>query len=196
MSEGTIEYPADSRIELSPFTFPHSPSRIFTGSKHTSLLTLDLRTGQQIDCFSSSGDLSQSRIPNCVCGVDELDDLENQSRSTTDIIFIGRSDFRLTIHSSASSSSSLANAETSSTDGRRTSQEIMYSTYTPNSYDRPLAEHWLRMGREAAVDDDGLPVKRMRVELKEDGKAIGVEEGKGSKWATNLGSIGCVLLYI
>ena len=41
-------------IDLSPFTFPQSPSRIFTGSKQTSLLTLDLRTGEQVDYFTSA----------------------------------------------------------------------------------------------------------------------------------------------
>ncbi|OCF71965.1 IRE protein kinase [Kwoniella mangroviensis CBS 8886] len=184
-------------IELSPFTFPHSPSRIFTGSKHTSLLTLDLRTGQQLDCFNSFG-TNQSH---CVCENEELlDDLEGKSRSNRDLLFVGRTDYKLTIHSPpiASSYGGLSPSTSTSTiyqnaaEAKRNAgaQEITYSTYTPNSYDRPLADYWVKNGlAEQGWGDEGGE-KRTRVELAYDGDAVGVENGNGVKWVTRLNSIG------
>ena len=42
-----------SRIDLSPFTFPQSPSHVFIGSKSTSLLGIDLQTGQSVGSFGT-----------------------------------------------------------------------------------------------------------------------------------------------
>lgn len=173
-----------TRIELSPFTFPHSPTRIFTGSKHTSLLTVDLRTGQQLDCFSSLS-ANTSDPDNCVCESDQLlDDMDGRARSNADILFVGRTDYRLTIHSPAPTSIS--------TDDRRSSvQEITYSTYTPNSFDKPLAEFWSKFGSsQKQWSDDGQETKSTRIELRHDGVAVGVESGGDVKWMTKLGSIG------
>ena len=70
-------------------------------------------------------------------------------------------------------------------------QEIVYSTYTPNSYDRPLADHWAKMGVvEQLWDVEGQVAKKMRVELGHDGVAVGIEPGGGVRWITKLGSIG------
>lgn len=71
-------------------------------------------------------------------------------------------------------------------------QEIMYSTYTPNSYDRPLADFWAKMGNENVFEEDGSLAKRLRVELGHDGVAVGLEHGGGVKWVTKLGSVGYV----
>lgn len=177
------------RIELSPFTFPHSPSRIFTGSKSSSLLTIDLRTGQQLDCFSSlsynSSDYSQ-----CVCANENLlDDLERRTRSNRDVLFVGRTDYRLTIHTPPGTGVSGVTIGDRPKSGGGV-QEIMYSTYTPNSFDRPLAEFWAKMGKEELYEEDGTLAKRLRVELGHDGVAVGVEQGGGVKWVTKLGNVG------
>jgi len=184
-------------IEMSPFTFPHSPSRTFTGSKHTSLLTIDLRTGQQITCFSS---LHNSSVmdEDCLCDDGELlDDLEGKARSNKDILFIGRSDYRLTIHSppSFASAGALATSSSGEAGSRKVSgvQEITYSTYTPNSYDKALADYWAKSGAtETMWETDGSAAKRTRVELGHDGIAVGVEQGGVVKWNQNLGSVGLV----
>ncbi|WWC69578.1 uncharacterized protein I206_103521 [Kwoniella pini CBS 10737] len=187
-------------IELSPFTFPHSPSRIFTGSKHTSLLTLDLRTGQQLDCFNSFG----TNNSQCVCeNEDPLDDLEGSNRSNRDLLFVGRTDYRLTIHSPPVASVGLSPSTATSTvyqnviEAKRNAgaQEITYSTYTPNSYDRPLAEYWAKNGlADQGWNDPGA--KKTRVELAYDGDAVGVENASGVKWVTRLDSIGIAVYDI
>lgn len=180
------------RIELSPFTFPHSPSRIFTGSKQSSLLTVDLRNGQQLNCFSSFA--SNRSAEECICETDELlDDMDSRSRSNRDVLFVGRTDYRLTIHIPPGESPT-TEFETAGTSSRKQSnaQEIAYSTYTPNSFDKPLADLWATMGQSELYEDDGSVVKRMRVELRHDGAAIGVEQGTGARWSALLGSPGSV----
>jgi hypothetical protein len=184
-------------IELSPFTFPRSPSRIFTGSKHTSLISIDLRTGQQLDCFSSSpftSNLSSAANPqDCTCDTtdDLLDDLEGRSRSARDTLFIGRTDYRLSIHTP-----SVLSADPTGVSRRSGVQEIAYSTYTPNSFDKPLAEFWAKTGAgQATWGSDRSLGKKMRVELRYDGAAVGVKEGLVG-WTVRLGSIGYVQVTI
>lgn len=178
-----------ARIELSPFTFPHSPSRIFTGSKQSSLLTIDLRNGQQLNCFSS---LAANRSgDDCVCENEQLlDDMDSRSRSNRDVLFIGRTDYRLTIHTPPGADVELGGLTIGERRKQGGVQEIVYSTYTPNSFDRPLAELWSKMGQTDLVEEDGSLVKRMRVELGHDNIAIGVEQGSGYRWSAPLGAAG------
>lgn len=189
------------RIELSPFTFPHSPSRIFTGSKHTSLISIDLRTGQQVDCFSSLAS-NRSAAEQCICENEQLlDDMDGRSRSNRDTLFVGRTDYRLTIHSpSGSSAAFMPSSSGSVNEDLRTGsgiQEITYSTYTPNTFDKPLADYWAKAGAAQDMwEDDGTIAKRMRVELGHDGKAVGVEQGGGVKWVNPLGSVGIAVYDI
>jgi serine/threonine-protein kinase/endoribonuclease IRE1 len=188
----------ENSIELSPFTFPQSPSRIFTGSKHTSLLTLDLRTGQQLDTFGSRGhshalNFSQFEEEGMCEDDDLLDDLEAQSRAQEDVLFVGRSDYRLTIHNPSSQSGVLPSSSTPTGQlaARKSGvQEISYSTYTPNTYDRPLADFWSKVSSENIWTEEAE--KKIRVELGHDGVAMGIEEGGRFSWATNLGSVGYV----
>lgn len=125
-----------------------------------------------------------------------LDDLEGKGRSNKDLLFVGRTDYRLTIHSPPSSSSGLDAPSTATgragPERRGTgAQEISYSTYTPNTYDRPLAEHWAKAGlAEQLWEEDGTKSRRTRVELGHDGAAVGVEQGGGVKWVIGLGSVG------
>lgn len=169
------------RIDLSPFTFPQSPNRIFTGSKHTSLITIDLRTGQQLDCFSTPNPYAKLSKAG-ICESDPLDDLEG--RPSREILFVGRTDYSLMITTPPTtvdyySATATASAKTKSV------QEITYSTYTPNSYDRPLAQYWARTGAQNWGDG-----QRIRVELGTGGEAYGVQEGLGQKWYSNLDSVG------
>ena len=181
------------RINISPFTFRESPSRIFTGSKQTSLLALDLRTGEQLDFFSSHN-TNLSRAP--VCENDQLlDEMDRSARSNRDTLFVGRTDYRLVIHSKPHHTESPVSQFSLS--GRQGSneaegvQEIVYSTYTPNSYDKPLAEYWAKVGAEQRLwEEDGSELKRIRVELKHDGVAVGVESGRGMRWVSQLDSVG------
>lgn len=106
---------------------------------------------------------------------------------------MGRTDYRLTIHSPPTGDAVRSSADIAGNDNRKQSglQEIVYSTYTPNSFDRPLAEFWTKVGSSAPiVDEDGSESKRTRVELAYDGEAVGVEEGGDVRWITPLGSVG------
>jgi serine/threonine-protein kinase/endoribonuclease IRE1 len=165
------------------------------------LLTLDLRTGQQLNCFSSLNRNSSNAEDDCVCENENeqlLDDLEGKGRANRDMLFVGRTDYRLTIHSPPSSSPAFS-PSTLITSGRFGvgekrgvgGQEIVYSTYTPNSYNRPLADYWAKVGvAEQMWKNDGTVAKRTRVELGHDGVAVGVEQGGGVRWITKLGSVG------
>lgn len=182
---------------MSPFTFPHSPSRTFTGSKHTSLLTIDLRTGNQISCFSSLKNASVLE-DDCMCDdTDILDDLEGKSRSASDVLFVGRTDYRLTIHTPPSlTSNAVVTTQSGEVGSKKSSgvQEITYSTYTPNSYDRALADYWTKLGStQTTWSENGKVIKRGRVELGHDGYdgiAVGVEEGGDVRWTKHLGNVG------
>jgi len=88
---------------------------------------------------------------------------------------------------SSKSSSSVSAAAGSSTPS---TQDIAYSTYTPNSYDKPLAEYWAKAGSAIQTQDESDEDKRVRVEFMHDGIAVGVEQGGGVKWKRDLGSIG------
>jgi len=149
-------------------------------------MTIDLRTGQQLDCFST---LSENNTQTCVCEADRLlDDMEGHARQNSDILFVGRTDYRLVIHSPPSSSVYAASTGAAHISGRSAGlQEISYSTYTPNTFDKPVAEHWLKASQ--ALEDSG-DASTTRIELGHDGIAVGVAQGGGVKWMRDLGSIG------
>lgn len=149
-----------------------------TGSKGTSLLTLDLRTGKPIDCFSSRNPQQRGALADAaMCESDPLDDLEG--RPMDSILYVGRTDYTLTITTPPNDSTPTASNKSMSV------QEITYSTYTPNSYDRALASYWARIGAQNWGDG-----KRIRVELGFNGEALGVQERVGRKWIGKLPSVG------
>lgn len=187
------------RIELSPFTFPQSPSQVFTGRKQTSLLTLDLRTGEQLDCYSSSWNDSLRNDPVRVCpNAQLLDELEGQGRSNRDVLFVGRTDFRLQIHNpSAAPFLFSSSAISPQVENRRPgSQEISYSTYTPNSFDKPLAEYWAKAGVVNTWGSESTSGGRTRIELGFDGMMVGVQEGGHVVWQEQLDSVGIAVYDI
>lgn len=161
------------------------------------MLTIDLRTGNQLDCFSSFASNLSQLADDCSCDAD-LDGLEGKSRSPGDLLFVGRNDYRLTIHSPRVSAYSTSSAtSTPAVLGPHGVQEITYSTYIPNSYDKPLADYWSQAGHaRRSWEENGEEAKKLRVELGHDGVAVGVEEGGGVKWITKLGSIGCALRHL
>lgn len=150
---------------------------MFTGKKETSILTLDIKTGQQIDCYSSHTPLAG------ICERDPLDDLESKARHAEDLLFVGRTDYTLMIRNLASTDESLTAALTAQTNSV---QRITYSTYVPNTNDRALANFWERTGGKSWTSSQ----KRTRVELGPKGIALGIEEGVGMKWNKPLDAVG------
>ncbi|ODO11569.1 hypothetical protein I350_00350 [Cryptococcus amylolentus CBS 6273] len=182
-------------IALSPFAFPDAPTQIFTGSKQTSLMSINLLTGEQVDCFPSAA-LNLSHHSAAVCENDELDDLERANAlPVRDTLFVGRTDYRLTIHSPTPSAQGLSTYtstvySSSEKKGGPGVQEIKYSTYTPNSYNRPLADTWLKASVDHQSWGPDREEPRTRVELGFDGKALGVKPGAGIVWNKELGNVG------
>lgn len=132
-----------------------------------------------------------------MCESDQLlDDMDARARRDSDILMVGRTDYRLTIHSPGSGSYSPSSTLPTS-DRPAGVQEIIYSTYTPNSFDRPLADFWSKAGASHRfVEEDGQEVKIRRVELAHNGVAVGVEQGGGVKWTQDLGNIGWVGIVV
>ncbi|KIR32368.1 IRE protein kinase [Cryptococcus deuterogattii MMRL2647] len=153
-------------------------------------MSVDLRTGEQVDCFSPTANLSHYD-GSSVC--DDLDDLERGGSSRRDTLFIGRTDYRLTIHSPSSSQGLSTYTSTAYSSEKKSTpaiQEISYSTYTPNAYNRPLAESWIKAGvaHQSWGPDNEEP--RIRIELGFNGKALGVKPGGGLIWNRELEHIG------
>ena len=80
-------------IDLSPFHFPQDPAHIFIGSKTTSLIGLDLQTGQNVGTFGTN-----RSTPLGVCkpdgeGLQGVDDEECESDiddRPEDLLYIGQ----------------------------------------------------------------------------------------------------------
>lgn len=154
---------------------------IFTGVKQTSLLTLDLRTGQQLDHFTATP-FDNASAPG-VCENDLLDDLEGAGRSHRDTLFVGRTDYTLKITTQTTNVDLFSPTATVAAAKNRQETVITYSTYTPNGYNKALAEQW---AKNAAKNVEAHP--RIHVELGFNGEAIGIRNGK--VWATKLDSVG------
>lgn len=151
-----------------------------TGAKHTSLLTLDLRTGKPIDCYSSRNPQQRRKMADAaMCESDPLDELEG--RPMDSILYVGRTDYTLTITTPPTEGPSPEGTFNKS----MSVQEITYSTYTPNSYDRALAAYWARTGAQNWGQGS-----RIRAELGFRGEALGLQEGLGHKWTVKLPSVG------
>lgn len=118
-------------VELSPFSFPGDASRVFVGHKSTTLVELDVRSGKIGAVFggsqSSGGvwcspdDKEESKDQNC----------GDENDRSKEWAYMGRTDYTLTIHLR----------------GRPAlSQTLHFSTFSPNSADRDIAELWLSRG--------------------------------------------------
>lgn len=170
-------------IDLSPFTFPHEASHIFMGSKSSSLLAIDLQTGERVSDFAHDAncDFTSNEAwasPECES------DIELRPE---DKLFIGRTEFQLSVHSHQLG----------------LIQQLRHVQLVPNAVHRDLAEHWKQSGQlrgEVIVrNQEGgryqgtlKPTEyenRWRVEMMHDGTIIGFEQEKGMKWHLNLGSL-------
>ncbi|KZT22306.1 kinase-like protein [Neolentinus lepideus HHB14362 ss-1] len=116
-------------VDMSPFSFSGEDGKIFVGKKETSLLLIELETGRikatlnsecPWDPFST-GSVSDS-------GEIDLDELEEEATrnhmSVPTEVFIGRTDYHLSIYTRPSSPSS-----------KPIVQNLSFSTYGPNNQD-------------------------------------------------------------
>ncbi|TFK53124.1 hypothetical protein OE88DRAFT_1656990 [Heliocybe sulcata] len=116
-------------VDMSPFSFSGEEGKMFVGKKETSLLLLELETGKikatlNAECpwdpFSSGSATDNGEI--------DLDELEEEAMhsdmSVPTEVFIGRTDYHLSIYTRPSSPSS-----------KPTVQNLSFSTYGPNNQD-------------------------------------------------------------
>lgn len=115
-------------VDLSPFSFGEADDRVFVGSKKTSILLLELETGRVKAALDAEcpWDVWHDFAEQDVMDID-LDELEGikPSRLYPSEIFIGRTDYRVSIMTRPSSPSSQPPPV----------QHLSFSTYGPNNQD-------------------------------------------------------------
>ncbi|MCO5565342.1 hypothetical protein L7F22_019015 [Adiantum nelumboides] len=118
-------------VELSPFSFPGDASRVFVGHKSTSLVELDVRSGKIGAVFGGSQSSGGVWCSSDEKGESEDANCGDESDRSKEWAYMGRTDYTLTIHLR----------------GRPAlSQTLLFSTFSPNSADRDIAELWLSRG--------------------------------------------------
>lgn len=137
-------------VELSPFSFAGDDSRVFVGQKQTTLVELNIQTGELGAIFggrqagvwrgaqnhdldpnpmapSRSGEQSTTFADAESCFDDEPTLSGSSSKSTSQLAYIGRTDYTLNIHSRSSPEAL---------------QTLHFSTFAPNAGDRDVQILW------------------------------------------------------
>lgn len=132
-------------VELSPFSFAGDDTRVFVGQKQTTLVELNIQTGELgavfggrqagIWCGAQAHDLDPLPATNKASGfvdpescIDDEPTLSgSSSKSTSQLAYIGRTDYTLNIHSRSSPEAL---------------QTLHFSTFAPNAGDRDVQILW------------------------------------------------------
>ncbi|SPO28568.1 related to IRE1 - protein kinase [Ustilago trichophora] len=138
-------------VELSPFSFAGDDTRVFVGQKQTTLVELNIQTGELgavfggrqagVWCGAQAHDLDPSLTSTApesgsqsstYAGTESCIDDEptlsgSSSRSTSQLAYIGRTDYTLNIHSRSSPEAL---------------QTLHFSTFAPNAGDRDVQILW------------------------------------------------------
>lgn len=126
-------------VEMSPFRFVGDDQRMFLGRKETSIITLDLDTGNVISIYADRCMWDEANATTAVDAhdlaelYDGFDDSESgrfrsNGRSQRREIHIGRTDYHVAVHIR----------------GRGVVQNLSFSVYGPNNVDRDLQVMWTR----------------------------------------------------
>ncbi|GAA5939568.1 bifunctional endoribonuclease/protein kinase IRE1 [Sporobolomyces koalae] len=111
-------------VNLSPFRFPGDSSRMFSASKHTQFVGVDLKTGRLVGVFGSNAGW---------CEWDESDELvqrerlmedceEDIAKRPEDLLYMARTEYHLSIYSSQSA---------------LPLQTLSYTTYSSSTFPSP-----------------------------------------------------------
>ena len=173
-------------VELSPFSFAGDDTRVFVGQKQTTLVELDVRTGQLgavfggraggIWCGAQANEPASSSEGKSADSEACIDD-ENAFGATSQAshwAYVGRTDYTLNIH--ARNSPDLL-------------QTLHFSTFTPNAGDRDIQSIWYRAnhpdGRAImGMPEDGSVVCFNLTEAEQ--PANGNEDSSKTLWSTQL----------
>lgn len=158
-------------VELSPFSFAGDDTRVFVGQKQTTLVELNIDTGELgavfggrqagVWCGAQAHDLDASLTgpskegdPNAghadaeSCIDDEPTLSGSSSKSTSKLAYIGRTDYTLNIHSRSSPEAL---------------QTLHFSTFAPNAGDRDVQILWTQADH---------PDQRAILGMPEDGNVV------------------------
>ncbi|GAA6015067.1 hypothetical protein JCM10207_008718 [Rhodosporidiobolus poonsookiae] len=112
-------------VALSPFRFPGDSSRMFSASKSTKFVGVDLKTGRLVGSFGSSAGW---------CEWDETDELtgrqvnfdcdEDVEKRPEDLLYMARTEYELSIYDTTSS---------------QPLQTLSYTTYSSSTLPQPIA---------------------------------------------------------
>ncbi|TKY89973.1 hypothetical protein EX895_001271 [Sporisorium graminicola] len=130
-------------VELSPFSFAGDDTRVFVGQKQTTLVELNIHTGELgavfggrqagVWCGAQAHDLDPNLDGTSVpadaesCIDDEPTLSGSSAKSTSQLAYIGRTDYTLNIHSRSSPEAL---------------QTLHFSTFAPNAGDRDVQILW------------------------------------------------------
>ncbi|KAJ7625014.1 hypothetical protein DFH06DRAFT_1142336 [Mycena polygramma] len=129
-------------VDMSPFSFSAADDhRVFVGRKETSLLVVELETGNikaTIDSACPWDPFEDLREGDDELDLDELDGSKPQMSKPTEV-FIGRTDYHITIHTRP------ANKQ------RIPVQNLSFSTYGPNKQDNVLQDSYRNTKDDAYI---------------------------------------------
>ncbi|PWZ03630.1 hypothetical protein BCV70DRAFT_154574 [Testicularia cyperi] len=152
-------------VELSPFSFAGDDTRVFVGQKQTTLVELNIHTGElgavfggrqggvwcgaQAHGIAAGSASTQSEAADSGSCIDDEPSLSgSSSRSTSQLAYIGRTDYTLNIHSRNSP---------------QALQTLHFSTFAPNAGDRDVQTLWLQADH---------PDQRAIMGMPEDGSVV------------------------
>ncbi|KDE02470.1 IRE protein kinase [Microbotryum lychnidis-dioicae p1A1 Lamole] len=114
-------------VALSPFTFPSDSSRMFMGGSDSKIVAVDLRSGRLVGVFGSGGAAWCEWDPTKV-GVKPDSECDDEiSRRPQDLLYMGRTEYTLSIYSKTSSVPI---------------QTLTYTTYTSSALGIALQSQW------------------------------------------------------
>ncbi|KAJ7638294.1 hypothetical protein FB45DRAFT_902455 [Roridomyces roridus] len=146
-------------VDMSPFKFASADDhRVFVGRKETSLLVVELETGKVKATINSEcpwDPFEDLRNEDEELDLDELDGSKPQMSKPTEV-YIGRTDYHITIHTR------------SSNNHRVPVQNLSFSTYGPNNQDNVLQAAYKRTKDDVYVQS--LPSGEI-ISFKAKGKA-------------------------
>ena len=154
-------------VELSPFSFAGDDTRVFVGQKQTTLVELNIQTGELgavfggrqagVWCGAQAHDidagLEGASSNHAYAGAESCIDDEptlsgSSAKSTSQLAYIGRTDYTLNIHSRSSPEAL---------------QTLHFSTFAPNAGDRDVQILWTQADH---------PDQRVVMGMPEDGSVV------------------------
>ncbi|GAA5889323.1 hypothetical protein JCM6882_000706 [Rhodosporidiobolus microsporus] len=113
-------------VALSPFRFPGHESRMFSASKHTRFVGVDLRTGRLVGVFGSNAGWCEWDETDELTGGRDLDCEEDIDKRPEDLLYMARTEYELSIYDTTSA---------------LPLQVLSYTTYTSSTLPQPLTSN-------------------------------------------------------